>query len=128
MRLPAPLAALLTPKRFFAEYRARIEPPSHGSRRDGRRPPRDDPFAGIGLLLALSADATVTIDNPDRPPEQFCHGPTFEMHEDDCEEPAQMERDAGDLLWEVWSQYVSVVFVGMYAVWLVGDPPRDTRC
>lgn len=119
MRLPAPLAALLTPKRFFAES-------EHGSSLRAAAIVVTfvallvtASFAGIGLLLASSVDATVTVDNPDRPPEQFCHGSTFEMHEDDCEEPAQIERDAGDLLWEVWSQYVPVVFVGMYAVWLV---------
>lgn len=117
--LPAPLAALFTPRRFFAES-------EHGSSLRAAAVVVTvvallvtASFAGIGLLLVSSVDATVTVDNPDRPPEQFCQEPTFEMHEDDCEEPAEIERDAGDLLWEVWSQYVPIVFVGTYVVWLV---------
>lgn len=41
------------------------------------------------------------------------------MNEEACEEPAEIERDASDLLLEMWVQYV---FFGTYVAWvLVGS-------
>lgn len=117
--LPSPLAALLTPRRFFAES-------EYG-----------DSLAAatlvvsvVAVLLTLSAaaigqlfvdaiDATVTVDNPDRPPEPFCQEPVLETHEADCEKPETIERDAGAILWDVWVDFLPWVFFGIYLVWLV---------
>lgn len=76
----------------------------------------------LGGLLAASTDATVTMDNPDRPPEWVC-----ESHGDDpdsvlgegCDEPETIERDAGALLREAAGEYVAPVFFFALLVWPV---------
>ncbi|AUX09047.1 hypothetical protein AArcSl_1416 [Halalkaliarchaeum desulfuricum] len=77
----------------------------------------------LGGLLAASTDATVTMDNPDRPPEWVCdtHGddPDSIMAEN-CDEPATIERDAGSLLWEAAGEYVVPVFFFTLLVWPIG--------
>ena len=76
----------------------------------------------LGGLLAASTDATVTMDNPDRPPEWVCdaHGddPDSALG-DGCDEPATVERDAGSLLQEAAGDYVLPVFVFSLLVWPV---------
>lgn len=74
----------------------------------------------LGGLLAGSTDATVTMDNPDRPPEWVC-----EAHGDDpdsalgagCDEPETIERSAGALLREAAGEYVAPVFFFSLALW-----------
>lgn len=76
----------------------------------------------LGGLLAASTDATVTMDNPDRPPEWVC-----EAHGDDpdsalgdgCEEPETVERDAGSLIQEAAGDYVLPVFFFSLLSWPV---------
>lgn len=74
-------------------------------------------------MLAGTVDATVTMDNPDRPPEPICA-----QHADDpdsmfgegCDEPATIERDAGELVQEAMYDYLWVGLVGPFILWIVG--------
>ncbi|MEF8780196.1 MAG: Yip1 family protein [Haloferacaceae archaeon] len=76
----------------------------------------------LGGLLAGSTDATVTMENPERPPGWVC-----ESHGDDpdsalaegCDEPERIERSAGALLREAANEYVAPVFLFALAVWPV---------
>lgn len=118
MTLPAPLAALLTPRRFFAES-------EHGSSFAAAVAVVTAvailvslSVAGLGVLFASTVDGTVTVDNPDRPPEAFCEGPNTDMH-DGCDEPETIERDAGELVWEAVRGLVPWAFLGTYLYWLV---------
>lgn len=119
MRIPGPLAAFFAPHRFFAES-------PHGSSFGVAfvvvtvvAVALTAALAGIGLLFVDAIDATVTVDNPDRPPEVFCEGETPEWYEDDCEEPETIDRDAGSILWDVWTNYLPWIFVGTYLLWIV---------
>lgn len=118
MRLPAPLAALVTPRRFFAESEHASNVLVALAVVTAVALLLTASLAGLGLVLASSVDATVTVDNPDRPPEPFCEEPTFEAHEEDCQEPAEIERDAGEILWEAFVEYLPLAFVAIYVVWL----------
>ncbi|WP_440770971.1 YIP1 family protein [Natronorubrum sp. DTA28] len=71
----------------------------------------------IGTMLAGSVDGTVTMDNPDRPPEQVCntHG---EMT--GCDEPETIERDMGSMVQEAAHDVLWIGLVGPFVLWLVG--------
>ena len=80
-------------------------------------------FFLVGAMLAGAIDATVTMDNPDRPPDWVC-----EQHADDpdsafgegCDEPATIERDAGALVREAVNEYLWIAIVGPLVLWLLG--------
>ncbi|MEY7848119.1 YIP1 family protein [Natrarchaeobius sp. A-rgal3] len=77
----------------------------------------------LGSIFAGSIDATVTMDNPDRPPEWVC-----DQHEDDsdsllgenCDEPATIERDAGALAQEAFHEYIPLAFISPFIMWMLG--------
>lgn len=76
----------------------------------------------LGGLLAGSTDATVTMENPERPPEWVCdsHGDDPDSAlADGCDEPETIERSAGALLREAANEYVAPVFLFALAVWPV---------
>ena len=76
----------------------------------------------LGSMLAGAIDATVTMDNPDRPPDWVC-----EQHGDDpdsalgegCDEPATIQRDAGALVQEEVNGYLWIAIVVPFVIWLV---------
>lgn len=80
-------------------------------------------FLFAGTLMAGTIDATVTMDNPDRPPDFIC-----EQHGDDpdsalgagCDEPAEIERDAGELVQELLRDYLWIGVVGPLVLWAAG--------
>ena len=80
-------------------------------------------IALLGILLAGAVDATVTMDNPDRPPEPICA-----QHADDpgstfgerCDEPETIERDAGEIVQEAIYNYLWLGFVGPFVLWAIG--------
>jgi hypothetical protein len=118
MRLPAPLAALLTPRRFFAES-------AYGSSFAAAVVVVTAvavllalSVAGLGVLFASTVDGTVAVDNPDRPPSPFCESPNSDMH-DGCDEPETIERDAGEMIWEMVVEFLPLIFVATYILWLV---------
>lgn len=77
-------------------------------------------FLLLGSMLAGAIDATVTMDNPDRPPDWVC-----ERHADDpdsafsdgCDEPATIERDAGELVRGVIHEHLWIAVVGPFVLW-----------
>lgn len=119
MRLPAPVAALLRPKRFFAESEYGTSVGASLIAVTLVAVLLTASVAGIGWLFVSSVDGTVAVDNPDRPPEPFCQNPNFEMHEVDCEEPAEIQRDAGTLMWGSLTEYLPFVFAIPYVGWAV---------
>lgn len=80
-------------------------------------------IAILGILLAGAVDATVTMDNPDRPPEPICAQHTDDpdsMFGDRCDEPETIERDAGELIQEAMYDYLWVGLVGPFIMWILG--------
>lgn len=77
----------------------------------------------LGSMLAGTVEGTVTMDNPDRPPDWVCeqHGddPDSQFGED-CDEPETIERDAGALVYEAVTDYLGYVVVAPFVIWLVG--------
>lgn len=77
----------------------------------------------VGSIMAGSVDATVTMDNPDRPPAQICD--TMGEHSDSivaerCDQPEEIERDAGALLQEAVHEFVPFVLIGPFLLWGIG--------
>lgn len=76
-----------------------------------------------GAVLAGSLDETVTVDNPDRPPAWACDGPASDgggsSFDEGCDEPATIERDAGELVQEAATEYVSTAFVAPFSLWAI---------
>lgn len=80
-------------------------------------------IALLGILLAGAVDATVTMDNPDRPPEPICaqHADDPDSIIDDrCDQPETIERDAGELVQETVYDYLWLGFVGPFLLWIIG--------
>ncbi|WIV67640.1 Yip1 family protein [Natrialbaceae archaeon AArc-T1-2] len=73
----------------------------------------------LGGLLADTTDATVTVDNPDRPPEWVCDGPSPDVGDidDGCDEPETIERDAGAMLREAAYDRTAHAFLGGLLLW-----------
>lgn len=77
----------------------------------------------VGSMLAGAIDATVTVDNPDRPPEWVC-----EQHADDpdsmfgdgCDEPETVERDVGPMVYDAATGQIPTLFVAPFVLWLLG--------
>jgi len=75
----------------------------------------------LGGILAGAVDGTVMVDNPDRPPE-----PTCEVFGNDtagvegCDEPAEVEREAGSLVREAANGFIGTVVVAPFLLWLAG--------
>ncbi|WP_440989287.1 YIP1 family protein [Haloarchaeobius baliensis] len=75
----------------------------------------------LGGILAGAVDGTVMVDNPDRPP-----GPTCEVFGNDtpgvegCDEPAEIERDAGSLVREAANGFLGTVIFAPFLLWLAG--------
>lgn len=77
----------------------------------------------VGEIAANAVDTTVTMDNPDRPPEWVCETRGDESESvvaDGCDAPETIERDAGSLLREAVSDYLWIAFVGPVVLWIAG--------
>ncbi|ELY45024.1 Yip1 family protein [Natronorubrum sulfidifaciens] len=75
----------------------------------------------VGAMLAGSVDGTVTMDNPDRPPEPICDMQGEMMDEAmDCDEPETIERDMGSMVQEAAYDYLWMALIGPFVLWLVG--------
>ncbi|WP_280536707.1 YIP1 family protein [Halopenitus sp. POP-27] len=77
----------------------------------------------LGVVFDATIDATVTVDNPDRPDDVICEGlgadadsPMYEA----CQEPAQVERDLGSMLREATSGFLHYGFLGVGLWWVLG--------
>ncbi|MXV64566.1 YIP1 family protein [Natronorubrum sp. JWXQ-INN-674] len=77
----------------------------------------------IGSMLAGAVDATVTMDNPDRPPGPICdhhEGASDSILSENCDEPETIERDAGALVQEAIHDYLWIALIGPFVLWLGG--------
>lgn len=72
----------------------------------------------LGSMLAGAVDETVTMDNPNRPPEHVCEMET-QLETANCDAPATIERDAGELVWEAVTDYLWIAAVTPFVLWLV---------
>lgn len=78
-------------------------------------------FLLLGSIMSSTIDATVLIDNPDRPPEWVCdrHGDDPDsMRYDSCQEPEQVERDMGELLGSLVTDRLHWAPIGVAVVWI----------
>ncbi|WP_222915872.1 YIP1 family protein [Natrinema sp. SYSU A 869] len=75
----------------------------------------------VGSMLAESMDATVMMDNPNRPPEWVCEQHSSDMMADNCDEPAKIERDAGTLVSEAVTDYLGHVVIMPFILWALGS-------
>lgn len=77
-------------------------------------------FLLLGTMFAGAVDVTVTMDNPDRPPEHLCDTHA-DLHETDlnCDEPATVERDLGEMVQDAIHDYVWLALIGPFVLWLV---------
>ncbi|SDR27232.1 Yip1 family protein [Natronobacterium texcoconense] len=75
----------------------------------------------LGSMLAGAVEGTVTVDNPDRPPEPFCNGVGAAMETvDGCDEPETIERDAGELVQDAVTDYVGYALLSPFFMWVLG--------
>lgn len=77
----------------------------------------------LGTMLAGSIDATVTVDNPDRPPEWVCdrHGNDSDSHLGrGCDEPETVERDVGPIVYDMMTDYLGFAVVAPFLLWFLG--------
>ncbi|WP_267642409.1 Yip1 family protein [Haloarchaeobius amylolyticus] len=78
--------------------------------------------AGAMLYVAsTSITGTVTVDNPERPPDWVCSDDSpmenDSVFEDGCNQPKTLDRDAGALFWNVASGQLPILFVGLLLLW-----------
>ncbi|MFC4408578.1 YIP1 family protein [Haloarchaeobius iranensis] len=72
-------------------------------------------------MLAGAVQGTVMVDNPDRPPQGICGA--FENDSpvtEGCDEPAEIERDAGAIVREAANEFVGTVVLAPFLLWLAG--------
>jgi hypothetical protein len=82
---------------------------------------------GAGLFgFSQQLTGTVTMDNPDKPPEWVCdqHNDTdsatgsFNDTYPGCDEPDRIQRQVGDLVWQYASGQLFSIFLGVFVLWL----------
>lgn len=75
----------------------------------------------VGSMLAGAVDATVTMDNPERPPDWMCEDPNdADSTPAGCGEPKTVERDAGSLVYDATTEYAMMALFAPFLIWLVG--------
>lgn len=79
---------------------------------------------GLGVIFADNVDGSVGVDNPNRPPEQFCDDGASETFEQvnasgfDCSAPAEVERDVDTIISDAVGQFYAPILVGLPLVLL----------
>jgi hypothetical protein len=82
---------------------------------------------GLGWVLTERIDGTVTVDNPERPPDAVCDSAAASPEtasdvggemESRCDEPKEVERDIDELLWKGVSDAAGQVMLGFPLLWL----------
>ncbi|MFB6235348.1 MAG: YIP1 family protein [Halopenitus sp.] len=76
----------------------------------------------VGSMLAGAVDATVTMDNPERPPDWMCeeNGTDADSTPMACGEPKTIERDAGSLVYDATTEYATMLLFAPFLLWIVG--------
>jgi len=75
----------------------------------------------VAGMLAGAVQGTVMVDNPDRPPQGICDAFDNDSRvSEGCDEPAEIERDAGSLVREAANGLVGTVVFAPFLLWLAG--------
>jgi hypothetical protein len=75
----------------------------------------------VAGILAGAVQGTVMVDNPDRPPEPTCEAFGNDTPGvDGCDEPAEIERDAGSIVREAANEFLGTVILAPFLLWLAG--------
>lgn len=75
----------------------------------------------VGAMLAGAIDATVTMDNPERPPDWMCDADDPDSTPAaGCDEPKTVERDAGALVYDATTDYAVPLLFAPFLLWVVG--------
>lgn len=74
---------------------------------------------GVGWVLTGAVDGTVTVDNPNRPPDWVCEDRSDGESVFDCDEPGQLERDVDAVIWDVMGEFAGPAVAVYPAVLLV---------
>ncbi|GAB6878944.1 hypothetical protein JCM17823_12180 [Halorubrum gandharaense] len=75
---------------------------------------------GLGVIFDATIDETVTVDNPNQPPEWVC-----ETHDEDsplgnsCDEPDRIDVDAGSEIRDATTGFLHYAPVGGVVLWLI---------
>lgn len=77
--------------------------------------------AALGGIFTAKIDGTVTVDNPNRPSEQFCDGPLNESFDETnasfgCDEPAEIERNIDVIVDRAVGQFYGPLLIGLPVV------------
>ena len=75
----------------------------------------------LGSMLSGTLDATIIVDNPNRPPDHICDGfgDSDMPGTEGCDEPREVERDASALVTGAMHDIVPYALVGPFVLWLV---------
>jgi hypothetical protein len=73
---------------------------------------------GVGYVLVVHVDGTVTVDNPERPPEPFCDDDTSldVVDRSGCDAPREVERNVDPLVWRAVEELAGQMLVGLLLV------------
>lgn len=75
----------------------------------------------VGAMLAGAIDATVTMDNPERPPDWMCDADDPDSTPAaGCDEPKTVERDAGTLVYDAVTGYAPMLLFAPFVMWILG--------
>jgi hypothetical protein len=75
---------------------------------------------GLGGVFAANIDGTVEVSNPAYPGDAFCDGDgPGDTTPSGCDEPATVERNIDQLIWEAIGSVAGQLAVGFLIVWLV---------
>lgn len=74
----------------------------------------------LGSMLAGAIDATVTMDNPERPPDWMCEDDAASTPAPGCDEPKTVERDAGSLVYDATTDYAVPLLFAPFLLWGFG--------
>ena len=76
---------------------------------------------GVGWVLAANVDGTVTVDNPERPPDWVCEDDTNSevLDDENCDAPREVERNVDTVLWDAIDGIVGSALLA-YPLALVG--------
>lgn len=76
-------------------------------------------FYGIGLILAAQIDGTVSVDNPERPPDRICESDSDVFDQSGCDQPRTVERNVDSQIWMAWHGMAGRLLVSVPLAWLL---------
>lgn len=74
---------------------------------------------GIGWVLAAHLDGTVTVDNPERPPDWVCESDSDVHDRSDCDRPREVERDVDRVLMDAVGDLAGRALLALPLLWFL---------